>query len=95
MLLEFSPIKEIIIVVTIAAIKAPTTLLATRIAPKNFSGLSKIFNMLLAALDPSDARRLSFMMLEAIIDVSEAAVKAAINSNIISKIISNVIFIWI
>ncbi|PIP68398.1 MAG: hypothetical protein COW92_01470 [Candidatus Omnitrophica bacterium CG22_combo_CG10-13_8_21_14_all_43_16] len=95
MLLEFWPIKEIMITVTIDAMRASTILLATRMVPKNFSGVSKIFNTILALFDPSAASRLNFIILAAIIAVSDAAVKAPIKSKIISNKSSMVIFIFV
>src|SRR3989338_274320 len=93
MLLEFSPIKEIIMTVIIEAINEFTILLATTIVPKNLSGASSILSIILAVLDPSVASRLSFIMLAATIDISDAAVSAPINNKITSNANLNMISI--
>jgi hypothetical protein len=95
MLPELSPIKDITMTVIIEAINEFTILLETTIVPKNFSGVSSILSIILALLDPSDASRLNFMILAAIIDVSDAAVSAPIKSKTSSNKSSMAIFIFV
>src|SRR3989338_3483999 len=88
-----SPIRDTAIIVTMEAMSVFTMLLVTNIVLKNFSGVSRIFNTILAVLDLPEARRLILRRFTAIIDISEAAVRNVMNKRNMSRTSTN-IFIY-